>query len=77
MVYLNSKYVIIAAGAQQIESGIQRGLVSRNSRRSQKQSPARISTTLDCRKISSMKIMENSKNFSKNLAPYLDLLKQT
>ena len=58
----------MAAGAQHIESGIHRGLVSRNNKMTQKQSPARISTTLEWSNMSRRKISEKSKNFRRNFA---------
>lgn len=60
--------MITAAGAQHIESGIHRGLVIRQSKINTKHRAIRISTTLDCKIISSRKISENRENFNANLA---------
>lgn len=59
---------MMAAGAQQIERGIHRGLVNTMSMSTQKARPRSISMTLDCRKISRKKIMVKSMNFRENLA---------
>ncbi len=57
-----------------MERGIQRGLVMRNSRRTQKTRPARITITLDCRNTSSRKISEKSRNLRRNFAAVRILL---
>lgn len=62
-----------AAGAQQMESGIQSGLVSSSRKSIHRQRTAKIITTLDCRNISSKKISENRRNLSRNFAVCLNL----
>ena len=57
-----------AAGAQQIERGIHRGLVRSTRKRTQRQRPKRIKRTLDWRKSSKRKIREKRLNFRRNLA---------
>jgi hypothetical protein len=64
---------MMAAGVQQMERGIQRGLVRRHRSRTQKQRKARRSTTLDCRRISRRKISEKRENFRANFAVYRTL----
>jgi len=59
---------MMAAGAQQMERGIQRGLVNTISMSTQKARPSSISKTLDCRKISRKNIIVKSRNLSENLA---------
>jgi hypothetical protein len=75
LVYRKTKKVIIAAGAQQIDKGIQRGLVKIINIKTQKASPKSIKMTLDCRKISNWKIIENRVNFSKNFNRDLNLFR--
>jgi hypothetical protein len=52
LVYLKTKKVIMAAGAQHIESGIHKGLVNIINIKTQNARPRSINITLDCRKIS-------------------------
>jgi len=52
LVYLKTKKVIMAAGAQHIESGIHKGLVNIINIKTQNDRPRSINITLDCRKIS-------------------------
>ena len=68
MVYLKTKNVKSAAGAQHIDRGIQRGLVRSTSKRTQKARAARIKITLDWRKISRRKIMLKRRNLRRNFA---------
>ena len=72
-VYLNTKNVIRAAGAQHIERGIHNGLVNRMRNRTQRQSPTRMRIALDYKMIWSMKIREKRLNFSIKRAICLDL----
>ena len=72
-VYLRTRKVRRAAGAQQIDRGIHNGLVSKTKKSTQRHSPRRIMMTLDCKNISSMKIMEKRLNLSRNLATCLSL----
>lgn len=65
---MKTKKVIMAAGAQQMDRGIQRGLVNIIRIIAQKARPSKVSITLDCRKISSTNIIENSMNFRRNFA---------
>lgn len=52
LVYLKTKKVIMAAGAQQMDSGIHRGLVNIININTQNARPSSINITLDWRKIS-------------------------
>jgi hypothetical protein len=65
---------MIARGAQQIDNGIQRGLVKMMRARIHSARLSRMQNKLDYRKISSITIIENSINLSKNLAVLRDLL---
>jgi hypothetical protein len=59
---------MMAAGAQQIDKGIQSGLVKMIKIKTQNARPKSIKITLDCKKISSWKIIEKRVNFSKNFS---------
>ena len=56
----------MAAGAQQIERVIHRGLVNIIKISTQNARPSSINITLDCKMISSWNIIEKSVNFSRN-----------
>jgi hypothetical protein len=66
LVYLKTKKVIMAAGAQHIESGIHKGLVNIIKINTQKARPISISITLDCKRISNWNIIEKRVNFRRN-----------
>ena len=63
----------MAAGAQQIDNGIHSGLVKIIKISTQKARPKSIKMTLDCKKISSWKIIEKRVNFSRNFRKDLNL----
>ena len=67
-VYLKTKSVMMKAGSQQMERGIQSGLVKIIRMSIQKERPSNMKSTLDWRKISSINIMEKSMNLRRNLA---------
>ena len=68
LVYLKTKKVMMAAGAQHIESGIHRGLVNIIKINTQKARPSSIRITLDYKKISNWNIIEKSVNFRRNFS---------
>ena len=73
-VYLKTRNVNMAAGAQQTARRIHIGLVNTINTITQKASPSKVSITLDWRNISRMKIIEKSINLSMNLANCLALM---
>lgn len=70
---LKRKKVIIAAGAQQIDKGIHRGLVIIIRIRTQKQSPRSTRSKPNYKKSSKMIIIEKSQHFKSNFAVILAL----
>jgi hypothetical protein len=65
---------MIAAGAQQMDRGIHRGLVNRIKKSTQRQRPTNMSTALDCKMICRRKIKEKRLNFKRKRATCLDLI---
>jgi hypothetical protein len=72
-VYLKRTNVIIEAGAQQIARGIQSGPVKIIRASTQNPNATSMKNRLDCKKISSITIIDRRVNFSSILATLLSL----